>query len=99
MKDFEIYLRPTRFIDSDHSKVIEYASTRTSASKSDREKAVDLYYAVRDEILYDPYHLILDPTVISASQTIERGRGYCIEKSLVLCAAGRAMGIPSRLGF
>ena len=96
---FEIYLRPTGFIDSDHPKVIEYALAKASAEKSDKQKAIDLYYAVRDEILYDPYHLILVPEVISASQTLERGSGYCIEKSLLLCALGRAHKIPSRLGF
>lgn len=97
--NFEIYLRPTAFIDSDHPKVIEYALTKTSSEKSDKEKVVDLYYAVRDDILYDPYNLILIPEEISASKTLERGRGYCIEKSLLLCAVGRVHKIPSRLGF
>lgn len=97
--DFEVYLRPTAFIDANHPAVMEYANARTSAAKSEREKVVDLYYAVRDEILYDPYHLVLIPEEISASKTLARGTGYCIEKSLLLCAAGRAQGIPSRLGF
>lgn len=97
--NFDKYLRPTTFIDTQHPKVIEFAKTRTDANKSDKEKVVDLYLAVRDEILYDPYHLILKPELISASLTLERGRGYCIEKSLLLAAVGRIHGIPSRLGF
>lgn len=97
--NFEIYLRPTAFIDSNHPTVIQYVEAKTQAGKTDKEKAVDLYNAVRDDILYDPYHLVLKPEVISASQTLERGSGYCIEKSLLLCAAGRVLGIPSRLGF
>jgi len=97
--DFEIYLRPTKFIDSDHPKVIEYAHARTSTDKTDNQKAVDLYLVVRDEILYNPYNLILIPEEISASKTLERGLGYCIEKSLLLCAVGRVHNIPSRLGF
>jgi transglutaminase-like putative cysteine protease len=48
-------VRPTRFIDSEDPKVIEYALSKTSSEKSDKQKVVDLYYAVRDEILYDPY--------------------------------------------
>jgi transglutaminase-like putative cysteine protease len=99
MKSFEIYLHPTRFIDSDDPKVIEYAKAKTSAAADDKQKAVALYYAVRDDILYDPYNLVLDPAIISASQTLARGKGYCIEKSLLLAAVGRALGIPSRLGF
>ncbi len=97
--DFEIYLRPTAFIDSNNQSVIDYAHTKTSSGKTDREKVVDLYLAVRDEILYNPYNLILVPEEISASLTLKRGSGYCIEKSLLLCAVGRVHGIPSRLGF
>lgn len=97
--NFDIYLRPTRFIDSDNPKVIDYANSLTSPDKSDRQKAIDLYYGVRDGILYDPHHLILDANVISASITLARGRGYCVEKSLLLAAVGRVHKIPSRLGF
>ena len=97
--NFDIYLRPTRFIDSDNPTVIAYANAHTSPDKTDREKCVDLYYAVRDNILYDPHNLILEADVISASLTLKRGRGYCVEKSLLLCALGRVHKIPSRLGF
>ena len=34
-----------------------------------------------------------------ASTVLQRGRGFCVAKAVVLCAAGRACGIPSRLGF
>ncbi|MFN8323040.1 MAG: transglutaminase family protein [Chitinophagales bacterium] len=95
----DIYLRSTSFIDSNNPSVIAYAHAKTSADKTDRQKVVDLYLAVRDEILYDPYHLILIPEEISASLTLQRGRGYCIEKSLLLAALGRIHNIPSRLGF
>ena len=98
-EDLEIYLRPTRFIDSDNPKIIAYAHSLTQESKTDREKCVDLFYGVRDNILYDPYNIILLPEAISASKTLEKGRGYCVEKSLLLCALGRVFKIPSRLGF
>lgn len=97
--DFSIYLRPTNFIDAEHPLVKTFAETHTNSADSDQQKAVGLYYAVRDSIIYNPYQLILRPEVISASLTLERGKGYCIEKSLVLAAAARALGIPSRLGF
>lgn len=93
------YLIPTRFINSDHPEVVKFAQSRTETSKTEQEKAVDLYYAVRDEILYSPYDIKLDPDKISASITLEKKVGYCIEKSLLLAAAGRVQGIPSRLGF
>ena len=93
------YLRPTAFIDSDNSQVKDYAQSKLIESSTDSQKAAALYLAVRDDIRYDPYHIILNPTAISASHTLEQGSGYCIEKSLLLAACGRACGIPSRLGF
>jgi transglutaminase-like putative cysteine protease len=93
------YLRPTQFINSDSPEVIAYAHAHANASMTDREKVVALYYAVRDDIMYDPYHIILTPAAISASKTLDRHSGYCIEKSLLLAACGRVWGIPSRLGF
>lgn len=97
--DFSIYLRATPFIDTTHPLVQAFAANHTHPNDTHQKKAVDLYYAVRDLITYNPYQLILRPEVISASLTLARGSGYCIEKSLVLAAAARALGIPSRLGF
>jgi transglutaminase-like putative cysteine protease len=93
------YLRPTAFIDSDSPEVIAYAHSKANANMTDREKVVALYYAVRDDISYDPYHIILSPDAISGGLTLKRKSGYCIEKSLLLAACGRVFGIPSRLGF
>ena len=97
--NMEEYLRPTKFIDSDSPEIINYMHKHTNASMTDRQKAISLYLAARDDISYDPYHIILDPSVISGSQTLKREYGYCIEKSLLLAACGRAAGISSRLGF
>lgn len=97
--NLELYLRPTSFINSTHPKVKAYALQKTQGCTTDKEKAIALYNAVRDDILYDPYHLVLKPEAISASLTLERGRGYCIEKSLLLAATARVLGIPCRLGF
>ncbi|MFN8276805.1 MAG: transglutaminase family protein [Chitinophagales bacterium] len=92
------YLAATRFIDWEHPAVEVFAN-QYGKGRSQKEQAVALYYAVRDSIAYDPYHLILDANAISASLTLQRQSGYCIEKSLLLAAAARANGIPSRLGF
>lgn len=97
--EFDIYLRNTAFIDSEHASVTQYANEVAGHLQSNKQKAIALYNAVRDDILYDPYHLVLNPALISASQTLQRKSGYCIEKSLLLAAAARALGIPSRLGF
>lgn len=92
-------LQPSRFIDSQHVNVIRFAQIATKGCSTQFEKVLALYYAVRDGILYDPYTLDLNPNNIKASLTLERGRGYCIEKSMLMAAACRSLGIPARLGF
>jgi transglutaminase-like putative cysteine protease len=63
------------------------------------EKAVELYLAVRDNILYDPYSPFYLPEHYRASYVLKRGRSFCVPKASLLCAMGRACGIPSRIGF
>ncbi len=93
------YLRPTRFIDSDHPSVIAFAERVAGAEAADLERAIALYYVVRDEIRYDPYRIDLRPEAMRASATLARGYGFCIAKAVLLAAAARAQGIPARLGF
>jgi transglutaminase-like putative cysteine protease len=61
------------------------------------ENAVKLYYAVRDEIMYEVYGASLSRDGLRASSILSRGRGFCIHKSTVYAAACRAAGVPSRL--
>jgi transglutaminase-like putative cysteine protease len=58
-----------------------------------------LYYAVRDKIFYNPYRINFDPPAMKASTVLNKKRGYCVTKAVLLAAVSRAMGIPSRLGF
>jgi len=67
--------------------------------KSDIQKAVRLYYKVRDDILYDPYSPFFLPEHYKASNIIKIKRSFCIPKAVLLCAVGRAIGIPARLRF
>lgn len=99
--DLEPYLRPTSFIDCERPEVVEFAERACAGggSGSQKEKAVRLYYAVRDEIRYDPYGLQYSPDALKASAVINKGSGYCVAKAVVLAAAARQQGIPSRLGF
>jgi transglutaminase-like putative cysteine protease len=92
------YLKPGRFVDSDHPAVIAF-SQRHSAGKSEREKAVSLYYAVRDGIRYNPFqNFTLDETY-RGSVCIERGMGWCVPKAALLAACARAAGIAARVGY
>jgi hypothetical protein len=95
----ENYLRPTEFLDSDHESVLEYAERNVSGAANDIERAVRLYYAVRDDFQYDPYLLDLRRESMKASTLLTKTRGYCVEKAVLLAASARAAGIPSRLSF
>jgi len=97
--DLADYLRPTDFIDSDSPDVAEYARAVASDEATDVGKAVALYYAVRDGIRYDPYSVDLSIPGLRASSTLIRGSAFCVPKAVLLAAASRALGIPSRLGF
>ena len=93
------YLKPGRFIESDHPAVIDFARRAAGDETGDVGQAVALYYAVRDEIRYDPYRIDLRPEAMRASAVLERGYGFCIAKAVLLAAAARVMEIPARLGF
>jgi transglutaminase-like putative cysteine protease len=44
------YLRATSTIEADHKKIIETATNVTRGCASNEEKAVELFYFVRDSI-------------------------------------------------
>jgi len=94
------YITPTPIIDSDNERVVETAEKAVKDSDgSEVSKVVSLYYAVRDGIWYDPYLPFCRPEHFRASHILELGRAFCIGKAALLCALGRACGIPSRVGF
>jgi transglutaminase-like putative cysteine protease len=93
------YLTPTPIIDSDHKSIRDLAGKIRSSLKDPIETAAELYLAVRDDILYDPYSPFYLPEHYRASYVLKRGRSFCIPKASLLCALGRACGIPSRVGL
>lgn len=91
-------LEATALIDSDHPGVIAFALEHAHGGDH-RERAVALYYAVRDGFRYDPYRIDLSVAGMRASGVLERGIGWCVPKAALLAAACRAAGIPARLGY
>jgi transglutaminase-like putative cysteine protease len=93
------YLQPTACVESDAPAVRAFVARVTEGATDARERAVRLFYAVRDEIRYDPYGVVLTEDFLRASSVLERGAGFCVAKAVVLAAGARAVGIPARLGF
>lgn len=93
-------LSPTPFVDFDHPAVARFAREAAGPTSDDaRTRAVRLYYAVRDGIRYDPYGIELSVAGLRASAVLARGRGWCVNKAVLLAAACRAVGIPARMGY
>ncbi len=93
------YLTPTAIIDSNHRTIVHHAMDTIGGSTDPVKQAVKLYYAVRDGIWYTPYYPFYLAEHYRASNVLKSGRGYCVCKASLLCALGRASGIPSRIGF
>jgi len=98
-KAMEEYLRPAKFMNSDHAAVIAYARKITRGIEDKTEIGIALYCAIRDGFKYNPYRMDLRPEGLKASNLLSRDHGYCIEKANLLGACARVVGIPSRLGF
>lgn len=96
---FAPYLRPTRYLNADHPDIVAYAQRVTAGLLTAPDKAVALYYAVRDEVRYDPYAFAFGGDTFVASHVLKTGRAFCVPKAILLAAVGRAVGIPTRLGF
>lgn len=95
----ENYLKPTYYIDCGNEDIITFALAHSSKEKTDIENAISLYYAVRDQIRYDPYNIEPSKENMIASNVLKRGYGFCVAKAVLLAACARAVHIPARLGF
>jgi len=97
--DPRAYLAPTAFIDSDADNVVAFARRVTAGETDPVTKAIRLFYAVRDEIPYNPYDNFRALDTYRASATLARGSGFCVAKAALLAAVARAAGVPARVGF
>jgi transglutaminase-like putative cysteine protease len=93
------WCRPTAFVDSDTPAIRAFARTAAGRHTELRERAVALYYAVRDRVVYTPYCDFRSPDTYRASAVLAKGAGFCVGKAALLAAVARADGIPARLCF
>jgi len=93
------YLSATYFIDKDHPEIAAFSKKHAGTGTTDKERAVRLYYAVRDLIRYNPYSIEPKNSSIKASAVLAKKQGYCVAKAVLLAACLRSRGIPARLGF
>ncbi|MGD8814492.1 MAG: transglutaminase family protein [Anaerolineales bacterium] len=97
--DRQRFLQSTPTIDHGHPLVVDFAQRHIAGTESEADRAVRLYYAVRDGVRYDPYRIDLSVDGLKASTTLVNGYGWCVSKAILLAACLRGVGIPARLGF
>ena len=98
MSDLDLYLQPTEFLDFNKRRVREKALKITNGLKTDIEKAIALFYWVRDEVKYNMYtYLPQFKANLKASVTLRRMNGFCMSKAVLLSTFARAVGIPARI--
>jgi transglutaminase-like putative cysteine protease len=68
---------------------------RSMSSEQARVKAV--YLAVRDGWRYNPYKLSFQKDQYRASYILQKEDAHCVDKSILLITALRALNIPARL--
>jgi hypothetical protein len=93
------YLEATYFLDSEQASVRSFAEENSDKDASALEKAVQLFYAVRDGFTYYPYLFDLRRESLKASNLLKKTECNCVEKAIILAASARAVAIPSRLSF
>ena len=93
------YLNATSFIDYNHRLVQQFVQENSESGTNIEQQAIQLYYAVRDLIRYDPYTYAYHPEGFKASTIIANGRGWCVPKAILYAACCRAIGVPAQLGY
>src|SRR5262245_41265180 len=96
---FEDYRRPGVLVDSDHPAVVAFARDAAGAATDPVDKAVRLYFAVRDGLRYDPSGTPMRREAYVASACLQARHGQCVNKAGLMAAACRVAGIPARLGY
>ena len=90
--DLAPYLAPDTMIQADHPDIIRTASSIVEGSTDDRERAVRIFYWVREHIAY------CIESDRSALEVLQEGRGICVTKTVLHVALLRAAGVPARIG-
>ncbi|CAL2055699.1 transglutaminase family protein [Tenacibaculum sp. 190524A05c] len=91
------HLRETYFFDYSNEVIQNLISEFKGESLTDKEKTIRMYTKIRDEWRYDPYTISLSKEKYKASHIGRISSGNCVEKSILLIACLRALGIPARL--
>ena len=94
-----LYLAPTPFLDFNQPEVAQFVRDATASATTARDLAVRLFYAVRNQVRYEPYTMRMTPDCFRASTVLLERGSFCIPKALLLVAGARLLGIPAAIGL
>lgn len=93
------FLVDDAIITSKHPVIRKLVRQLVPAETNPARTATSLFEWVRDSIAYDVASPFFLPEHYQPEFIIERRRGFCIPKAVLLAALARAAGIPARLVF
>ncbi len=85
------YIEPTEFCDCRNDVIIKKSNELIGQTSIPKDAAIKIFNFVRDEIPFEAYR-----ADERASDTLQRGTGFCVTKSNLQIALLRAIGIPAR---
>jgi transglutaminase-like putative cysteine protease len=93
-KDLNLFLKATRYCDSENREIKAIAKKITKPYKDKKEKAKALFHWVKDKIKFE-----FGYWGIKASDVLQKKRGMCTNKANLLIALLRAIKIPAGYGI
>jgi transglutaminase-like putative cysteine protease len=92
--DPSLCIAPTEFIESEHPAIRACVDSLDVMGLSEHERAVRLFEFVRDHIEYE-FCAKTHRHEYLASFILADGKGFCVQKAVLLCALGRAAGLAT----
>lgn len=89
-------LAATDYVECEHPTIRSLAARLAPPEVPEKERARRLFRFVRDEIRYE-FMAKITPAEYRATYVLEHGGGFCVQKAMLLCALGRAAGVPTAL--
>jgi hypothetical protein len=93
-EDLKSFLQETKFCDFNHPLIQKTAREITKSCLSNYEKSKALFYWVKENIKFE-----FGYWGIKASEVLNEKRGMCTNKSNLLIALSRSIGIPAGYGI
>jgi len=91
------YLSSTYFFDYETDEIQKIIQEFDTNTLNQKEKTIRLYLKIRDSWRYNPYEISFSKQNYRASVISKKTKGHCVDKSILLIASLRALGIPARL--